>query len=304
MTVEAAAESVPETVHESTAGAAGPFEAIGRRPWNSRRYALPPWHRRYPTMLTREEMRMLAWLAEHVEAPGAIVDLGCFLGGSTVSLAWGAARGPSPRRIWSYDRFAIDERHKVRYLYQHGHGFHPGTDARPLFDRFTRSFAAAITAVKGDILAQRWEAGPIALLFIDLSKTLEINDHILKTFFGALVPGSLVVQQDFLFFRNPWLYPTMHRLEAAMPMLGHTEDHAVIFGVRRPPSPAEIEGCLARNLTPEATLAAIAHFRARFPEVRQAEMIDALEAAFRARPDARHAWDLANVAGLPAADED
>ena len=33
-------------------------------------------------------------------------------------------------------------------------------------------------------------------------------------------------------------------------------------------------------------------------------MIDALEAAFRARPDAGRAWDLANVAGLPAADED
>ena len=78
----------------------------------------------------------------------------------------------------------------------------------------------------------------------------------------------------------------------------------MIFGVRRTPAPAEIERCLSRNLTPEATLAGIAHFRARFPEVRQAEMIDALEAAFRARPDAGRAWDLANVAGLPAADED
>jgi hypothetical protein len=293
---DAAAVPAPE--------AAGLFEAIGRRPWNSRRYALPDWHRRYPTMLTREEMRMLAWLGEHVAAPGAIVDLGCFLGGSTVSLAWGAARGPSPRRIWSYDRFAIDEKHKFRYLYQRGHGFHPGTDARPLFDRFTRAFAATITAVPGDVLAQDWQEGPIALLFVDLSKTLAINDHILETFFGALVPGSLVVQQDFLFFRNPWLYPTMHRLEDAIELLGHTEENAVIFGARRTPSPEEIRRCLSREVTPEATLAAIAHFRSRFPEVRQAEMIDALEAAFRARPGGDKAWDFANVAALPASEED
>ena len=87
-------------------------------------------------------------------------------------------------------------------------------------------------------------------------------------------------------------------------MLGHTEENAVIFGVRRTPLPEEIARCLSRNVTPEATLAAIAHFRSALPEVRQAEMIDALEAAFRARPDADKAWDLANVAGLPAAEED
>lgn len=36
------------------------FDAIRSRPWNSRRFALPGWTRNYPTMLTQEEMRMLA----------------------------------------------------------------------------------------------------------------------------------------------------------------------------------------------------------------------------------------------------
>ena len=101
MPVEAAAASPPPSPRPSP-GPPAPgalFEAIGRRPWNSRRYALPDWHRRYPTMLTREEMRMLAWLAQNLSIPGDIADLGCFLGGSSVSLAWGVAQ--SGRRAGS-----------------------------------------------------------------------------------------------------------------------------------------------------------------------------------------------------------
>jgi hypothetical protein len=282
-----------------TPGISETFAQIRQRPWNSRFFALPDWHRRYPTMLTREEMRMLAWLAQHLAVAGDIADLGCFLGGSSVSLAHGVVQSKAERRVFSYDRFAIDERLKFQFLYQRGHGFYPDTDTLPLFAKLTRGFAGTITAVQGDIRAQAWPAGPIALLFVDLSKTTEINDHILTHFFTALEPGSIVVQQDFLYFSNPWLYPTMRRLEGAIEMLAHTEDHSVIFGVRRKPTADEIETCLARNVAPEDVLAAIAHFRGRFHDVRQVEMIDALEAAVKATPHADKAWQLGNAAKIP-----
>lgn len=278
------------------------FARIGERPWNSRRFTLPDWHRRYPTMLTREEMRMLAWLAQNLSVEGDIADLGCFLGGSSVSLAWGVSRAsgaPGRRRVFSYDRFTIDEKLKFQFLYQRGHGFYAGTDILPLFRKLTNSFAEIIEPVPGDVLQQHWTGGPIALLFIDLSKTTALNDHILRNFFGALEPGSIVVQQDFLFFRNPWLYATMHRLGDAIEMLAHTEDNSVIFGVQRRPRPEEIESCLAKNVSPEDVLAAIAHFRGRFRDLRQIEMIDALEAAVRASPAADKAWLLGNAVDLP-----
>lgn len=244
---------------------------------------------------------MLAWLAQNLPVAGEVVDLGCFLGGSSVSLAWGVSRSSSPRRVFSYDRFTIDEKLKFQFLYQRGHGFYAGDNTLPLFHKLTQGFAPIITPVRGDILAQRWTGGSIALLFIDLSKTTEINDHIIAQFFTALEPGSIIVQQDFLYFCNPWLYPTMQRLEGAIEMLAHAEDHSVVFGVRRKPTRAEIEACLARNISPDDTLEAIGHFRDRFRDLRQIEMIDALEAAVRAAaPHANKAWQFGNAAKIPA----
>ena len=275
------------------------FDAIRSRPWNSRRFALPGWTRNYPTMLTQEEMRMLAWVAEETPVAGAIIDLGAFLGGSSASLALGAAKATPPKRVHSYDRFRLDEKVKFQFLYRKGHGFAEGEDALPIFHRFTKPVAAAIEAHPGDVIEARWDGSPIAVLFVDLSKTKAINDHLLATFFPALVPGSIIVQQDFLFFRNPWLYPTMQKLEGAVEMLAHTDQNSVIFGVHRTPSPQELTACTAKRTSYDETVAAIRHFRAKFTDVRQTEMIDALLASLEAAPQADKAWQLPNVAGLP-----
>jgi hypothetical protein len=298
MGAPAAALAAPDPAAEAL------FAAIAQSPWNSRAFRLPDWHRKYPTMLTREEMRMLAWIARNATVPGAIADLGCFLGGSTVSLAWGAKEAALPRRIRSFDRFRVDEANKFRFLYSRGHGYMAGEDALPLFRHFTRPFGSTVEAVPGDIQAQSWRHGPIAVLFIDLAKTRGINDHILKTFFPHLVPGSIVVQQDFLYIRNPWLYPTMFKLRGAIEMLGHTEHHSVIFGVRRVPDAAALRACLAANTTRAETVAAIEHFRTRFHRVRQLEMIDAVMASYLAAPDADAGWNIPNAAGIRDLEDD
>ncbi len=47
-------------------------------------------------MLSIEERQLLAWLAaSHWEGRGAIVDGGCFLGGSTLALGRGLRENPS-----------------------------------------------------------------------------------------------------------------------------------------------------------------------------------------------------------------
>ncbi len=63
-----------------------------------------------PTMLTREERKMLSYVAEHMfQGRGAIVDLGCFLGGSSAFLAHGLSRNPSGRnfQVQSFDLFDL-----------------------------------------------------------------------------------------------------------------------------------------------------------------------------------------------------
>lgn len=280
------------------------FDAIRTRPWNSRHFALPGWTRTYPTMLTQEEMRMLAWVAENTPVEGAVIDLGAFLGGSSVSLALGAEKASPPKRVHSYDRFRLDEKVKFQFLYRKGHGFVAGEDALPVFQRFTRPFARTIEIHQGDVREARWDNSPVAILFVDLSKTTEINDHLLATFFPALRPGSVIVQQDFLFFRNPWLYPTMQKLEGSVEMLTHTDQNSVIFGVHRTPTPEELRACAAKHTSYDETVAAIGHFRAKFTDVRQVEMIDALMASLKAAPKADKAWLFPNVAQMPALEDE
>src|SRR4051794_6095291 len=78
---------------------------------------LPELVEHYPTMLAHSERRLLHWMARDVwEGWGAIVDAGCFLGGSTASFASGLrarseppAGGGSQPPISTYDRFEAEQ---------------------------------------------------------------------------------------------------------------------------------------------------------------------------------------------------
>jgi predicted O-methyltransferase YrrM len=300
--------SNPATDHSSGANAALPaevtelFRRIAESPWNSRFFPMPGWCKKYPTMLTQEEMRLLAWLAQHSPVVGDIVDLGSFLGGSTVSLALGASRSRIRRKVHAYDVFEINETLAEQFLTKRGHscdGLVAGNDALPVFKHFTNYFADLIDTRVGDVMDATWPNSPIAILFIDISKTTLINDHIVTEFFPHLQKGSLIVQQDFLLYQNPWLFPTMHKLRDSIEMLGHAEDYSAVFGVRSTPSSKELKSCLSTSTSTEETLEAIQYFRRLFRRTRQIEMIDALLASYQAAPNAKEAWNLPNVAGIP-----
>lgn len=245
-------------------------------------------------MLSHEELRMLAWIAQHVEGEGGILDLGPFLGGSTSALAYGAQCSSRPRHIWSYDVFEGSEEH-LRPFLDIKPELEPLIENRntlPAFWRQVGYFSDIVTAVQGDILNETWERGPIAVLFVDLSKTREINDHLVREFMPHLVPGSIVVQQDFLFFQTPWLHSTMYKLSDSIELLSHCETNSAIFGVNKTPSTAELEACLGVNTSHDNIEKAIKHFRGRFTDVRQTEMLDAALEAFRQNPDSELSWEF------------
>jgi hypothetical protein len=63
---------------------------------------------------------------------------------------------------------------------------------------------------EGDICRERWTGGPIEVLFVDICKSWAINDHVVREFFPALVPGrSVVIQQDLIHEWLPFLTITM-----------------------------------------------------------------------------------------------
>ena len=152
-------------------------------------FETPGWYKNYPTMITHEEMRMLGWLAKNSKKSGQIVDLGCFLGGSTVSLAWGNSMSNTSRKIYSFDRFEIDERLKHIFLYKKGHEFVEGTDAYPILKILRKKYSEYIVPRAGDVTKQNWDQGEISILFIDLSKSKAVNDYIANVFFPSFSKG-------------------------------------------------------------------------------------------------------------------
>jgi tetratricopeptide (TPR) repeat protein len=155
-----------------------------------------------PRMLSDEEARYLIWVTEsQFTGCGAVVDLGPWLGGSSVALAEGLRRGGAPTPVHCFDLFewrtAYMERSSPR-------GLKDGDDFMPVFLDATRSHADRIVAERMDLLAGRWDRGPIEILFVDAAKSWELWSAILRVFGPHLVPGrSRVIHQD---FRHPWCH--------------------------------------------------------------------------------------------------
>ena len=71
-------------------------------------------------MLMQRELNYLGWLASRCDGTGQIVELGCFLGGSTNALAQGLTANPAYRsKILSYAAFEIPQSEDPRFIRWH-----------------------------------------------------------------------------------------------------------------------------------------------------------------------------------------
>jgi hypothetical protein len=201
-------------------------------------------------MLNPEELRMLRWLtAEFYLGAGAIIDAGCFLGGSTVCLAQGLRDARRTTKIDSFDLFVASSFEAQVF----GLGdFQEGESFRHVFDQQTANYTDLIRVHSGDILHANWQPEPIELLFIDLAKKKEINDHIIMTMFPQLIPRrSVVIQQDYLHYYLPWIHITMERMVEHFELLCDTKYNSVVFGCIKCITPADAARAVWSAMTPE-----------------------------------------------------
>src|SRR5437899_77308 len=93
---------------------------LGSRPWTSHELVFPAEVEAVPGMLTYWEKRMLYYLGlEFFSDQGAIVEMGPFLGGSTICLAAPlAARGFDKPIIHTYDLFRLSSFERDKYFSQ------------------------------------------------------------------------------------------------------------------------------------------------------------------------------------------
>lgn len=184
-----------------------------------------------PTMLAREEQLFYYWLMrDWARGDGATVDLGCFAGGSTARLAEGQRAGGRTGPVHAYDRFCADERVKGKFLYPAGIAPIEGEDILPLVRQLLSPWGAEIVLHPGRIEEQSWDDGPIEILVMDASKIVANMDRMAEIFFPALIPGrSVVVQQDYLHWANPWIAVQMARMRRWLKPVAHARGDTVAF---------------------------------------------------------------------------
>jgi hypothetical protein len=202
------------------------------RPWREEHAGTEvPWA---PTMLSAHERRLLYTLARsYATGGGAIVDCGCFLGGSTVALLAGLRDRAEPWQgppLASYDRFLVEPYTIPKFFKDPS--VRVGDSFRPQFDANVASFDVPHVVYEGDIAEIGWAGGPIEVLFLDVLKTWELNDAVVRDFFPSLVPGhSVIVQQDYGWGWQPWIPITVERMSTSLRFIDGMEWGTHVFFV-------------------------------------------------------------------------
>jgi hypothetical protein len=203
------------------------------RAWKSARFAYP---RAVPTMLQREERQYLFWLGASVwSGAGLVLEIGPWLGGSTVCLAAGMrASGHDARaRLHAVDNFLWREFMAARAPLP----IKPGESFEPFFLENVADYADIVVSharalpdevVSGDqeATAKRFAearavpvfdavpgSDPVEILFIDGAKSWRGMVHLLRVVRDRVVPGcTLLVCQDYKYGGTYWVPMMMSRL--------------------------------------------------------------------------------------------
>ncbi len=172
-------------------------------------------------MTSMEEQLFLEdYARNHYSGQGEIVELGCWLGSSTISLAKGLEKSykvsNKNKRIHAYDLFIWCESANmnqsvigtsVEGKYREGESFLEEYLSRIKF------WQHLIQVHPGDLTQIGWNQNQIEFLFIDAMKSFELANSIKQNFFPALIPNvSIIIHQDFAHFYTSWIHLMMYRL--------------------------------------------------------------------------------------------
>ncbi|MEM9247895.1 MAG: hypothetical protein AAGB05_04255 [Pseudomonadota bacterium] len=266
--------------------------ALETRPWTRLLERALGTARTVPTMLSSEEQKLYYWLtAFWAEGAGEIVDLGCFAGGSTARLAEGHRVAGLRTGLHAYDRFTAKEDVKASVLYPQGIEPFEGEDILPLAERLLSPWAPRITFHRGEIDQHTWSDGPIELLVLDASKTAATGDAMAEIFFPHLVPGqSLVVQQDFLHWSQPWVPAQMEALSGCFRPLAHAPRDTMVFLCEHVPTAEHLASARVSALDDAALDHRLAAAQARYAGWSLSEPFEEMRAALAANPGERRAF--------------
>ena len=173
---------------------------------------------------------------------GEIVDLGCWLGSSTISLAMGLEENSNidskEKRIHAYDLFVWTEGMKNAKAVVGtpvGEKYNPGDSFLDEYITRIQPWEHLIQVYPGDLTQIGWDnKKSIDYLFVDAMKTWDLANSIIQNFFPYLIPEcSFVHHNDWKVFGNPRVHVLMHSLQEYLVPVAHANP-AMIFKLVKP----------------------------------------------------------------------
>ena len=123
-------------------------------------------------------------------------------------------------------------RHWFGIEYRHGESF------VHILEKAVEPYPDLIQLHIGDLNEERWpHDSPIEVAFIDVCKTIDLNAHVSKEFYPALIPGgSTLINQDYFFDRCPWIKVTMGHLKDYFTWEGQVQSSSVYRTIKAVPA--------------------------------------------------------------------
>lgn len=183
-----------------------------------------------------ERCYVMEYAEKEYTGQGEIVDLGCWLGSLTVSLALGLQENQEinlkDKKIHAYDNFiwkdwmnkeVIDT--DLAHKYKHNQSF---TDA---FLEVIKPYENLIQTYVDNLEQLDWQLQkPIEFLLVDAMKSIELANNIFPKFFSFLMPEvSLVHHQDYCHYRCPWIHLIMYRLKEYFEPIIYIRNGSMVF---------------------------------------------------------------------------
>jgi len=171
-------------------------------------------------MTTKYEHEFLENYAQNTyTGDGEIVELGCWLGASTIPMAKGLSENLYPqakgKKVQAYDRFIWTPNMEVCVTGTPLAGkYQVGDNCIDACHDQIQPWQSYIDLHAADLLKTQWTGQPIEMLFIDAMKSWGLLNSIVNNFFPFLVPGkSLIIHQDYTHYYSYWIQLLMYRFQ-------------------------------------------------------------------------------------------
>lgn len=176
-----------------------------------------------PGMTSAAECRYLFWLASsQLTGVGELVEVGSWLGRSSLHLAAGIEHSKLPARLHCFDGFtwAPSDPGKSDLPLK------PGDSFPHYFERNVTPYKDLVTSHRTRIADISWSGDPIEVLFLDAPKKVKEITRCMEVFGPSLIPGSSIFAiQDYQYFPAYALAACMYALRGSLDLV-----HVVLEG--------------------------------------------------------------------------